>query len=101
MRSITSILAITLLLAAQGSAFAQQNQGKKVELFPKDTRTHAEKEQARSEAQAKAGYEAVQRQKQAEAMRDKRHDNRVKVGPNTSVGVQGDPAGVNVRTTTK
>lgn len=101
MRIVLAIIATAIVLAVQATAQAQQSQGKKVDLFPKDTRTHAEREQARSEAQAKAGYEAVQRQKQAEEMRDKRHDNRVKFGPNTSVGAQTDPPGVNVRTTTK
>lgn len=92
------VLVATTFALASLAVQAQQ----KPDLFPKDNRSYSEKERARSEAEAKKGYEALQREKQAEAMRDKTHDGlRYKTGKDTSVGLQKDPPGINVRTTTK
>ena len=52
---------------------------------------------------AKQVYDRDTKAKEKEQMRDKTHDNRVKVGKDTSVGVQTetDPPSVNVKTKTE
>ncbi|MDQ7954773.1 MAG: hypothetical protein RET84_02640 [Pseudomonadota bacterium] len=98
--TLTSIAAAACLALGAASALSQSNRS--VDLNPKDTRSYSQREQDRGFAEAQKGYEHVQREKQAEAMRDKTHDGfRYKTGKDTSVGGSFDPPGINVRTTTK
>lgn len=69
------------------------------EIASKEKPASAEKSRGMTESQ-KADRQAIDREiardkeaKHAEAMRDKSHDNRVKVGEGTSIGVGGSPAG--------
>ncbi len=65
---------------------AKEKPLKELDLSLKDTRTHAEKESDRTNREMKAEYDRQQQEKTKEAMRDKTHDGRLKVGDDTSVG---------------
>ena len=68
----------------------------KPDLFKKDSRSHAEKEQARNERAVKNEYDRQEKEKTKEQMRDKRHDNGYSVDKNTSVSPKADEKGVGV-----
>ena len=76
-----------------------QKETKHVELFPKDTRTVAQKDFARNEAAVRAESDRRQKEKTAEAMRDKTHDLRLKTGKDTSVGGSLNPPSVDIKKT--
>lgn len=76
-----------------------QKEAKRVELSPKDTRTEAQKNFDRNEATARAEYDRRQKEKTAEAMRDKTHDLRLKTGKDTSVGGGLNPPSVDIKKT--
>lgn len=97
--TLTAIAAVTFL--ALGAASVPAQSSRSVDLFPKDTRSHSQREQDRGFAEAQKGYEHVQREKQAEAMRDKRHDGRVMTGKDSSLGGGVMPPSINWMTTTK
>ena len=67
---------------------------------PKDTRTEAQKNFDRNLKNANEVSARQQQEKTRETMRDKTHDNRVKTGANTSVGVDPTTNSVNVRKST-
>jgi len=94
---MNKIVLIAALAIASAPALAQQS----IATPLKDTRTYSQKEQARSEAEATKGYQALQREKQAETMRNKTHDGRIMIGKDTSVGGSASPPTVNVRTEMK
>jgi hypothetical protein len=73
---------------------------KKVDLAPKDTRAESQKTFDRNLENANKVSAQQKKDAEREAMRDKSHDNRVKTGPNTSVGVDPQKGTVNVRKTT-
>lgn len=75
---------------------AEKPAKEKLDLTVRDTRTELDKNMA----QAKEGHDRLQKEKEAEAMRDKTHDGRLKVGEKTSIGVQGNPPGVNIKVQT-
>jgi len=76
---------------------------KKVDLFPKDTRSESQKSVDRGMSDAKQAHDRQQQDKAREAMRDKTHDGiRYQFNDKTSVGPSyenGVPGG-NVRITT-
>jgi hypothetical protein len=73
---------------------------KKVDLNPKDTRTEAQKTVDSNFENAKKVSDRQKQEATKEAMRDKSHDNRVKVNKDTSVGVDPKSGTVNVKKTT-
>ena len=99
--TVVAVLSVTtqVAIAKEKSEIAEKphKEAKAVNLSPKDTRTYSQKEQDRSAAQAAKGGEILRQEKVKEQMRDKTHDNRIPVGKGASVGVQGDPPGVNIR----
>jgi len=66
----------------------------------KDTRSESQKTFDRNYENAKSVSQRKQKDQQSEEMRDKSHDNRVKVNKDTSVGGQTNPPGVDIRKTT-
>lgn len=102
MRSIstlTSVAAAFVLTLGAANALGQTNGN--IELNPKDTRSYSQREQDRGFAEAQKGYEHVQAEREAEKMRDTRHDGRLKTGKDSSLGGGIEPPNVNWRTTTK
>lgn len=73
---------------------------KKVDLTPKDSRTEAQKTFDRNLQNANKVSAQKKKEADREAMRDRSHDNRLKTGPNTSVGVDPQKGSVNIRKTT-
>lgn len=67
------------------------------DLVQKDTRSEAQKTFDSNKANADRVSKDIADKKKAEAMRDKSHDNRIKVGKDTSVGVGAD--GISVKKT--
>ncbi len=84
MRTITAAI-MTLAFVASGSASKVALAGEAQQQFEKGMK------------EAQKGYKVDQDRKSKEQMRDKRHDNRLKTGKNTSIGVS--PKGVNVKKT--
>lgn len=97
--TLTSIAAAAFLALGAASAPAQSSSG--VDLFPKDTRSHSQREQDRNAADAQKGYEHVERAKAAELMRDKRHDGRLKTSPDSSLGGGVAPPSIDWKATFK
>lgn len=98
--TLASVAAVASLGLGAGNALAQS--GKSVDLNLKDTRSYSQREQDRGFAEARKGYEHVQREKEAERRRDTRHDGfRVKTGKDSSLGGGLTPPSVDWRTTTK
>ena len=66
-----------------------------------DTKSYSEKEKERTESAMKKEYGRQQEEKRCESMRDKSHDNRIKLDKNTSIGAEkkDDGAMVNGRIT--
>lgn len=93
----TKSIAITFISAVL-SFSASYTSAKDINLNPKDTRTYSERERDRSWSEAKKGYDYSQNKRNREEMRDKTHDNRYKIGKDSSVGFQSNPPGVNYRT---
>lgn len=68
--------------------------------FSADTRSESQKTFDSNYDNAKRVSERQKQEATKEQMRDKTHDNRLKVGSDTSVGVSTNPPGVNVRKST-
>jgi len=102
MKSISTWASVAAaVFLALGAANAHGQSNKKVDLTPKDTRSYSQKEQDHGFAEAKKGYEHLQREKEAERMRDTRHDGRLKTGKDSSLGGGAEPPNINWKTTTK
>lgn len=75
----------TLCLLAAATALAQQP-GRTVDPYPRDSRSQEQKQQDRTMGDVRQAYDRQQSEQQREANRDKSHDGRWPVRPNTSVG---------------
>ena len=102
----SSKLATRLLVAAflfAGAAFAADKDRPakdRIDIQSKDVRNESQKNFDRNMENAKRESERQRQEKNKEAMRDKSHDNRLKVGKDVSIGVDPKVPGMNIKKTT-
>lgn len=96
-RNISVFLLSTLCTICLQTQAAEE---KKIDLKPKDTRSESQKAFDKNADNANKVSARQKQEATAEAMRDKAHDNRIKTGQNTSVGVDPAKSTVNIKKTT-
>lgn len=88
-----------ILACATLATMASAQQRKDVDPFKRDDRTSQQRQQDRAEAEVRQAYERQQADRQREQMRDKSHDMRLRIDPNTSVGADPSKGQVDVKRT--